>query len=524
MLNYKYSNLYNILLANVKAAPRRIIITQDEFKINNTEFKDKVDAVASYLHSTGIKVNDKVGILMTNSWQFIVNIFAISKIGAIVVPINSFLKSDEINYILNDAQIKLLFTSDKFSQELKNVLIKSGVRTVVWQSSSVLENDKNINYETLFQLPVKQDIQVNRSLDDTAAIVYTSGTTGKPKGAMLSFKNFFSNCEGCIHLMKIKRNGTLPMICYLPMFHTFTLTITVIFPIYTNSGIYVITSISSKKDFAKLLKILLFKRIKYFTGIPDVYSALTKAKLPWYFHFFHNVKGFISGAAPLSEELSHRFASKFKRGTLLEGYGISECSPVVACNIPGQNRLTSVGRALTGYQVKIVNDDMEAQAPGVAGEICVKGDCVMQGYFNRPADTQEAIIDGWFRTGDIGRMDEDGFIYIMDRKKDLIIHKGVNIYPREIEEILYSNEKVNACAVVGVKDAQLNETPWAYIELKEGESATEEELRNCISPFLATYKLPRKFIFMDKLPRNATGKILKRELRDLANQGSATNG
>ncbi len=311
------------------------------------------------------------------------------------------------------------------------------------------------------------------------------------------------------------KDGQVKMLCYLPMFHAFTLTATVILPIYTNSGVIVIRSISNKSDFKKLLKQLLFQRCRYFAGVPDIYNAMSKAKLPWYFHWFHNVKGFISGAAPLSDEICNRFSASFKRGKLIQGYGITECAPIVACNSPKNNRFGSVGQALLDYQVKIFDENMQELSIGAIGEICVKGDCVMKGYYNRPDDTKEVIVNGWFRTGDIGRMDEDGYIYIVDRKKDLIIHKGMNIYPREIEEVIYTNQNVNACAVVGVKDNDVGEIPIAYIELKEDMTTTEAEVKEYLKPHLATFKMPRRVYFIEKLPRNATGKILKRELREL---------
>lgn len=237
--------------------------------------------------------------------------------------------------------------------------------------------------------------------------------------------------------------------------------------------------------------------------------------MPWYFHWFHNVRGFISGAAPLSEETQRKFSQAFKRGKLIEGYGITECSPIVSCNTPENNRIGSVGQPLFDYQVKIFDEKMHELPIGEIGEICVKGDCVMQGYYNRQTDTAEAISNGWFKTGDLGRVDQDNFIYIIDRKKDLIIHKGMNIYPREIEEVLYTNEKVNACAIVGIKDKDETEVPVAYIELKENTTATEEEIKDFLKSHIATFKMPRKVFFIDKLPRNATGKILKRELREL---------
>jgi long-chain acyl-CoA synthetase len=513
---YPYRNFYSIVASNAQQAPSKTIIYEDNLKISNQQLLAYADTIASYLHDFGIKPGDKVAIVMGNSWQFIANIFAISKLGAVVVAINNFLKEDEIAYILNDSQAKILLASAKFAKETRELLIKTNINKIIWVDGVPVENDKNIDFAKLIANPKNTAPYADKDRDELALIVYTSGTTGKPKGAMLAFKNIYSNVTACIEHLRVK-HGKIRMICYLPMFHAFTLTVTVILPIFTNSGVVVIRSIASKGDFANLLKQVLLKRIPYFAGVPDVYSAMAKAKLPWYFHWFHAVRGFISGAAPLAEETMRRFAASFKRGKLIQGYGISECSPVVSVNLPWANKIGSVGKALPTYQVECFDDAMQQLPRGEIGEICVKGDCVMQGYYNRPDDTREAIQDGWFRTGDIGRVDNEGFIFIVDRKKDLIISKGMNIYPREIEEIFYTNDKVNACAVVGLKDVDANETPVAYVELKEEMSATEAELKEFVRPHLAPFKQPRRVIFMDKLPRNATGKILKRELRVLAN-------
>jgi long-chain acyl-CoA synthetase len=309
--------------------------------------------------------------------------------------------------------------------------------------------------------------------------------------------------------------GQARFICYLPMFHAFTLAVTLLLPLASNSGLVVVRSISTKKDFKNLLKLVLVHRCRYFAGVPDIFSAMARAKLPWYFHWFHNVRGWVSGAAPLSEDVIQRFSANFKRGQLLQGYGLSECASGVSLNQPWANKFGSVGRPLPSFVLEAFGEDLLQLPRGEVGELWVKGDCVMQGYFNRPEDSAEVLVGEWFKTGDIGYVDESGFIYIVDRKKDLIINKGMNIYPREIEEFIYTHEKVNACAVVGLKDIEENETPIAYIELKDGESATEREFKEFLKPLLAPFKQPRKIYFLDKLPRNATGKILKRELRDL---------
>lgn len=515
-MKYPFNNLYDIVVANIQKKPRKTVILDNEKTITNREFKTLVDNVAQYLLDSGVKPGDKVAVIMGNCYEFIVNIFAISKVGAVVVTINNFLKEDELAYIINDSQSKLLFVSAKFAKEATNLVSKTCASKIIWVDTPPLNNEQNIDYNKIITQSNSQISEPHNSkIDDTAFILYTSGTTGKPKGAMLSFKNIFSNCEGGRNLFEINRDGRFSMIAYLPMFHAFTLTATILLPIYTNSTVIVIRSISGIRDFKNLLKQVLTSRCRYFAGVPDVFNAMSRAKLPWYFHWLHNVSGFISGAAPLADETLHRFTNTFHRGKLLQGYGITECAPIISCNSTRNNKDGSVGRPLADYKIKICDDNMQEVATDSIGEICVKGDNVMQGYYNRPDDTKEAIVDGWFRTGDIGRVDKDGFIFIVDRKKDIIIHKGMNIYPREIEEILFTHEKIMACAVVGIRDKDADETPVAYIELKDGETANEAELKAFLKPHLATFKQPRKIFFLDKLPRNATGKILKRELREL---------
>jgi long-chain acyl-CoA synthetase len=226
------------------------------------------------------------------------------------------------------------------------------------------------------------------------------------------------------------------------------------------------------------------------------------------------VRIYVSGAAALPGEVLERFSKKFKKGKLLEGYGLSETSPVVAVNRPELQKPYSVGPALPGVEVKIVNDDLMEVPVGKAGEIIVKGDNVMQGYYKREDATEETIINGWLLTGDIGKLDEDGYIYILDRKKDLIISKGVNIYPREIEEICLKFNGVKECAVVGMKDEQSGEIPVAFIELEEDAAVKEGELKKFLKTQLANYKVPKHIYFVEELPKNATGKVLKRVLRD----------
>ena len=230
--------------------------------------------------------------------------------------------------------------------------------------------------------------------------------------------------------------------------------------------------------------------------------------------WFNKVRIFISGSAPLSEQALNEFNAKFKKARLLEGYGLSECSPAVCVNRLDRQKPLSVGLPLPSYEVKIVNDEIVEVKTGEIGEIMVKGDCVMQGYLNHPDATDETIINGWLLTGDLGKKDDEGFIYIVDRKKDLIISKGINIYPREIEEIIYKFDGVDAVAVIGIKDETNDEEVLAFIQPKENIQLSESDIRSYLKKHLANFKLPKHIYFVEELPKNATGKVLKRVLKE----------
>jgi long-chain acyl-CoA synthetase len=230
--------------------------------------------------------------------------------------------------------------------------------------------------------------------------------------------------------------------------------------------------------------------------------------------WFNKIRAFISGSAPLSEQAIDDFKLKFKNATLLEGYGLSECSPAVCINTLEKQKPLSVGIPLGDYQVKIVDEDLSEVPIGEVGEIIVKGDCVMQGYLNNKEATLLTISNGWLKTGDLGKIDQDGYIYIVDRKKDLIISKGINIYPRELEEILYKLDQIELAAVVGLKDSRLDEVPIAFVQLKENQQISEKEIKAHMKKHLANFKIPKNIIIKDELPKNATGKVLKRVLKE----------
>jgi long-chain acyl-CoA synthetase len=255
--------------------------------------------------------------------------------------------------------------------------------------------------------------------------------------------------------------------------------------------------------------------VTIFFGVPDVYSAIARAKLPWYFMMFNKVRLFISGASALQPQTLDAMNAKFKRATVLEGYGLSESSPATALNPIDKPKHKSVGPAMPGYEIKVVDDNMVEVPRGEVGDIILKGDHIMKGYLNRPEATVESIINGWFLTGDMGYMDDEDYLFIVDRKKDLIISKGINIYPRELEEVIDDFDGIKVSAVVGIPDEKSGEVPVAYLELEEGiESIDEAALRKHLREKLANFKLPRQIHTIDELPKNATGKVLKRVLKE----------
>jgi long-chain acyl-CoA synthetase len=509
MFNYEFNNFYEVLERNAKQFPKKTAYFIDDRKVTWSRVKKKVDTFARTLEFLGVKEKDKIPLFVGNSIEYIVALLGIQKLGAIAVPINTFLKEDEVAFIVNDVEATLMIASSNLANSIKNIRKKTNIKKIIWEGEFKNIDADNISFSEILSNFESHEVSELPEIDDLAVIIYTSGTTGKPKGAMLSYKNFFSNIYGVNELIRLNHKDRF--IAYLPMFHSFTLTVNILLPMFYAAPVVIIKSIM---PFSNIIKQTLLKRVTIFTGVPDVYSALSRAKLPFYFHWFNKVRFYISGAAALPGEVLERFSAKFKKGKLLEGYGLSETSPVVAVNRPELQKPYSVGPALPGVEVKIVDDDLMEVPVGEAGEIIVKGDNVMRGYYKREDATAETIINGWLLTGDIGKVDEDGYIYILDRKKDLIISKGVNIYPREIEEICLKFDGVKECAVIGLKDEQNGEIPVAFVELEDNVEIKESELKKFLKSHLANYKIPKHIYFVEELPKNATGKVLKRVLRD----------
>jgi len=501
---------------SARKKPSKPAIIFQGIKYSYQQLKDMVNRLSGALVEMGVKQGDRIAILLTNSPEYIVSYFAIARIGGVIVPINNFLKGDEIQYILNDCKVTCFITSKDYLEKLKDVLpdLKFIRHIISIQDEPEIfpfpQKDTGISFHLLPKLLEKDPLLVverNIAPDNLAVIIYTSGTTGFPKGAMLTHQNLISNAISCLKAIKVVEKDRF--LLFLPMFHSFTQLVCIVLPVYNANTIILLPKIERKELKRNIVKY----RPTIFVGIPAIYNVMINQKLSWLARWLNPVRVYISGAAPLSKETLLKFNEIFRRA-LLEGYGLSEASPVVCVNpLDGEKRVGSVGLPIPGVEVKVVNQEGKDLPANEVGELLVRGPNVMIGYYKKPEDTEETIRQDWLYTGDLARIDEDGYIYMIDRKKDMLLYRGLNIYPREIEDVLHSHPTVNQAAVVGVRHSSRGEIPKAFVVLKEGFKITISELRNHCTEKLADYKVPKSFEFVDQLPVSSTGKVLKRELR-----------
>ena len=473
----------------------------------------EVDKLAFGLkESLGLKKGDAIAVLMTNSSEFIIALFASLKIGAICVPLNVFLSFNELKYILKDSGAKLLISSGEFL-EILNEIVKQRQKDLAHLENIILADKKESGFLAWDEIIAKGEIKkpsLAINPEDLALLIYTSGTTGFPKGVMLSHANLYSNVISSLQALEITSKDNLLLL--LPMFHSFTLTVCILIPICAGAKIVIIKSV---RPFQKILRSILLNRITIIVGIPHLYDVFKNLTIPAFLQMFLRIKVCISGAAPLSLETLKAFEEKFKRISLLEGYGLTEASPVVSLNpLRGVRKPGSIGLPLPGVEAKVVRDDeSEAKAEEI-GELIVKGPNVMKGYLHQPEESQKSLRNGWLFTGDMARIDRDGYIYIVGRKKEMIIVRGMNVYPSEIENVLKGYPKIKEVAVVGKKDRSKGEIPFAFIVLDKDCQANESEIINYCKGKLANYKIPRLIKFREELPKTPTGKVLKRKLQE----------
>ncbi len=503
-------NLYEIFEEKAKNQPKKKAILYGKTKISYKELKERVDWFAKYLYTEGIGPGDKVALLLKNCPEFVISFFAILKLGAVVVPINFLLKEEEISFILQDSDSKILLSWDSDFSSVLNPLrdkLDLFIKVVTFEEVYKAKKSKEFLDSTYY---TSQAIE-SRSIEDIATLIYTSGTTGVPKGVMLTHKNFIANVRSSLKAISVKASDN--MYCFLPLFHSFALTVCLFLPIFVGARITMRTGVKPIRQF---LGTIIKKRVTLFVGIPAVYTALLRLPTLLARIIFVFVRLSVSGADALSAEVLEKFQKKLKI-PLLEGYGLTEASPVVSLNpLNGVKKPGTVGLPIPDVEVKVVDDEGVELDRNCPGELLVRGENVMKGYYKQPESTHQAFLNGWLRTGDYATIDDDGYIKIVDRKKDLIICKGLNIYPREIETVLQSHQCLVEAAVVGERTRDGHEFPKAFVVLREGALITKAEIIRHCSKYLASYKIPRKIEFMEDLPKNPLGKIEKKRLREWA--------
>jgi long-chain acyl-CoA synthetase len=492
-----------------------------------------VDRFATALHALGVKKGDRVAVMLPNCPQTVIAYYAIVSIGAVAVMTNPLYMERELSHQLRDAEVQTLIYLDALGQKVLKVLPDTAVKNLIVtgvqdylplplnflypfkakKQGQILDvpGDRGIlRFKELLQKHSPRPPQVQLDPEnDLALLQYTGGTTGLSKGAMLTHKNLVANVMQVRSWFPDCREGEERILGALPFFHVFGMTVVMNFSIYCCSAMILLP----RFEIDTVLKQINKYRPTLFPGAPTMYVAVISHPEVKKYNI-SSIKACISGAAPLPVEVQERFES-LTGGKLVEGYGLTESSPVTHCNpIDGIRVSGSIGQPVPNTDVKIMDIELGTREMplGETGELCIKGPQVMKGYWNMPDETAKTIRDGWLYTGDIARMDEQGFTYVVDRKKDMVIAGGYNIYPREVEEVLYEHPQVQEAVVAGVPDPYRGETLKAYIILKEGESATEQEIIDFCNKNLAKYKVPKKVEFREELPKTMVGKILRRIL------------
>ena len=475
----------------------RPAVRMDDFVLTYSQLRDAAGRVTSLLASLGVEPGDRIAVMLPNVPAFPIVFYGALGAGAMVVPMNPLLKNREVAYYLGDSGAKVLFAWHAAAGEAAKGAAETGTRVL-----EVNEPDLHELLAGLNPAPARTD-QVG---DDDAVILYTSGTTGRPKGAELTHANLTRNAELTAATLLKAGPGDVTMGC-LPLFHVFGLTCGLNATIFAGGSL----TLLPRFDPGKALEIIGRDQVTIFQGVPTMYAAMlhhpARASAGT-----SSLRTCMSGGAAMPVEIMRGFEQIFGC-MILEGYGLSETSPVASFNHPDRERKPgSIGTPIEGVEMRVVDLEGRAVALGEVGEIAIRGHNVMKGYWGKPEATAEAIPDGWFRTGDLARVDDDGYFFIVGRQKDLIIRGGFNVYPREIEEALHEHQAVAEVAVIGIPHVELGEEVGAAVQLKPGTTATPAELRAFAKERVAAYKYPRHVWLVRELPKGPTGKILHREV------------
>ncbi|BBW97281.1 fatty acid--CoA ligase family protein [Geobacillus sp. FSL W8-0032] len=472
-----------------------------------------VSQFADGLAQLGIRRGDHVALLLGNSPQFVIGLYGVLRLGATVIPINPIYTPEEIGYILQNGDVKAVIGLDLlaplFAEAKRRLPLLSHAivcETPQGKEKAVPLTEEMKTFAAVLAAGSPEFTGPELADDEVAVILYTSGTTGKPKGAMLTHKNLYSNAQDIADYLGINEHDRV--IAALPMFHVFCLSVALNAPLMNGGTVLIMPKFSPAQLFALARE----ERATIFAGVPTMYNFLYQYK-EGSADDLRTLRLCISGGASMPVALLKNFEEKFNV-IISEGYGLSEASPVTCFNpLDRPRKPGSIGTNIKNVINKVVNEYGEEVPVGEVGELVVRGPNVMKGYYKMPEETAIALRDGWLHTGDLARMDEDGYFYIVDRKKEMIIVGGYNVYPREVEEVLYSHPDVVEAAVIGVPDPDYGEAVRAFVVTKNPELTAEQLIAYCRER-LAKYKVPTAIEFLNELPKNTTGKILRRILKE----------
>jgi long-chain acyl-CoA synthetase len=500
-------NLAVMLRESARRAPAKTAVILGDATLSYAQLDQLSDRVAASLTAGGLAPGDRVGLQLPNIPQFVIAYFGILKAGGVVVPMNVLLKAPEIAFQLENSGARTLITFGGFADEAAKAAETAAVTSlyVVGETATPVASAP---FETLLAGDAPGPQLAARGPADPAVIIYTSGTTGTPKGAVLSHIGLYMNADIPGRLFEFAEEDVA--VVALPLFHVFALSSIMNTCVLLGGTMTLVP----RFDPRAVLELMQRDRVTVFMGVPTMYIALLQA-VDSADYDLSSLRVAVSGGAPIPAEVIDSFESRFGV-PILEGYGLSESSSTATFNISvSERKVYSVGKPIWGTSLQIWDEDSRPLPPGAdhVGEVVLRGMNIMTGYYDNPEATAKAFAGGWFHTGDLGYVDEDGFLFIVDRIKDLIIRGGYNVYPREVEEVLYAHPAVAEAAVIGVPDPKMGEEVHAIVAVKPGQSVTEAELIEFVKERAAAYKYPRAIEFRDSLPKGATGKILKKELR-----------
>jgi len=496
-----FQSIPQLLHGRVTQAPEKVFLFSqaDGRQFTYSQFADAVDRTAALLREKGIQKGDVVSLLMPNSAEYVIAYFACWKLGAVAGPVNSLLKSQELTYIISNSEAKALLVSSEFLPMVEPLLDKWPSLSAVVLFDNEADATKDISTGNL-QIP-------GIAADDEAIIIYTSGTTGKPKGCLLTHQNVIANAKQISDWLGFGVADRL--LTVMPLFHMNAVSVTTMAALYAGGSTVVSPRFSASRfwqiisdyqitSFGSVATMLSMLLTTYPDGIP---AGLNTAQLRFA----------MCGSAPVPAETIRRFEDAF-HCLVIEGYGLSESTCRSTFNPPDERRRAGSCGLPIGNEMRVVDEDDQDVPDGELGEILLRGENILKGYYKNPEATDRAFRNGWFHTGDIGYRDADGFYFIVDRKSDMIIRGGENIYPREIDEVLYQHPDISAAAAVGVPDDLYGEEVAGFVVLKDGSEVTAQEVIEFCKARLADYKCPKTIRFVKEIPKGPTGKLLKREL------------